>query len=316
MSLATFADEIVEPRASRVFARSALEYGQEPRLPVLDTAVFTVSVLQTGRTAAGLLPPQAAISKLHTTARPSKLKLRAVMLGGFGAAPARDERGFENGTRHTAPQPATRARLRRRQTAIAISASTWATSGDGGREDTGRDEPARRNRRLNQHAAHHHSGTAVDHQTTAGRQTHRSSKFLSRNRSSLGDWYPAFGNCLRHGVLLGPAGDPPAPCQTREGLCYRARRWLGRKFPPCRPCSDGQATSASGNARSKRQLIRLCGGRPRAWSFATKEVSRSDFELRRRGVAEHVLERDGARTPSRPGVLLDGPQLMAIAARS
>ena len=45
-SLDTFADEIVDPVASRVFARSAFEYGHEPEPAVVEAAAFVVTVVQ------------------------------------------------------------------------------------------------------------------------------------------------------------------------------------------------------------------------------------------------------------------------------
>lgn len=67
VSLDTFAEVIVEPAASRVFARSAFEYGHEPEVPVVDAATFAVTVLQPALAAAFPLPPQAATSNPAAT---------------------------------------------------------------------------------------------------------------------------------------------------------------------------------------------------------------------------------------------------------
>ena len=61
-SLDTFAEEIVDPVASRVFARSAFEYGHEPEPPAVEAAVLVVTVLQPELAAAVPFPPQAATS--------------------------------------------------------------------------------------------------------------------------------------------------------------------------------------------------------------------------------------------------------------
>ena len=55
-SLETFAEEIVDPVASRVFARSAFEYGHEPEAPVVEAATFVVTVLQPDARGRGPVP--------------------------------------------------------------------------------------------------------------------------------------------------------------------------------------------------------------------------------------------------------------------
>jgi hypothetical protein len=64
-SLDTFTDEMAESGASRVFARSAFEYGQEPGALVVEATAFVVTVLQVGAAAVSLCPPHAAISMQH-----------------------------------------------------------------------------------------------------------------------------------------------------------------------------------------------------------------------------------------------------------
>jgi hypothetical protein len=69
-SLDTFAEEIVEPAASRVFAMSAFGYGHEPAAPVVGVADgFAVMVRHPAVLA--LVPPlpQAAITRLAATRR-------------------------------------------------------------------------------------------------------------------------------------------------------------------------------------------------------------------------------------------------------
>jgi hypothetical protein len=62
-SLDTFADEIVEPAASRVLAMSPFGYGHDPRAAgaAANVIVFPAE--------AGLVAPQPAITKLATTSR-------------------------------------------------------------------------------------------------------------------------------------------------------------------------------------------------------------------------------------------------------
>ena len=64
-SFETFADEIVESGATRVFARSALEYGHDPELPAVLVAGLAVIVLHAGPAATTVVLPHAAISALH-----------------------------------------------------------------------------------------------------------------------------------------------------------------------------------------------------------------------------------------------------------
>jgi hypothetical protein len=57
------AEEINDPGVSRVFARSAFEYGHEPEAPAADAdALVVVTVLQARLACAVPLPPQASIS--------------------------------------------------------------------------------------------------------------------------------------------------------------------------------------------------------------------------------------------------------------
>jgi hypothetical protein len=60
-SLATLAEEIVDPVASRVFARSTFAYGHDPETPVVEPATFAVTVLQPALAVAAVVPfpPQA-----------------------------------------------------------------------------------------------------------------------------------------------------------------------------------------------------------------------------------------------------------------
>jgi hypothetical protein len=69
VSLDTFAAEIVDRVASRVFARSPFEYGHEAESPLLDAGTFVWTVLQPARAAAVLLPPQATSSDAAATSR-------------------------------------------------------------------------------------------------------------------------------------------------------------------------------------------------------------------------------------------------------
>jgi hypothetical protein len=66
LSLDTFADDIVEPAASLVFARSPLEYGHDPDANGLAAAGLV--------TVAGLLL-HAATAKLAVTSRAAALRL-------------------------------------------------------------------------------------------------------------------------------------------------------------------------------------------------------------------------------------------------
>jgi hypothetical protein len=58
-SLATFADEIVDPAASRVLARSAFEYAHDPE-PAVGAAPCVVTVVHAGLAGVVPLPPHAA----------------------------------------------------------------------------------------------------------------------------------------------------------------------------------------------------------------------------------------------------------------
>jgi hypothetical protein len=60
-SSATFADEIVEPAASRVFARSAFEYSHEPGA-ALAARLVVPALCVTRQPSVGVLAPQAATS--------------------------------------------------------------------------------------------------------------------------------------------------------------------------------------------------------------------------------------------------------------
>jgi hypothetical protein len=69
LSLDPFADEIVESGASRVFARSAFEYGHDPEPPADEAATFVAAVLHPELAATRSVPPQPAISKQQTPSR-------------------------------------------------------------------------------------------------------------------------------------------------------------------------------------------------------------------------------------------------------
>jgi hypothetical protein len=65
LSLDTFAEEIVEPVATRVFARSPFAYGHEAEYPDAEAATWVAMVRQPELAAAllvALLPPHAATS--------------------------------------------------------------------------------------------------------------------------------------------------------------------------------------------------------------------------------------------------------------
>jgi hypothetical protein len=64
--LDTFADVIVEPAATRVFAMSPFEYGQDPDASGLGAAALV--------TVAGVLVLHAASAKLAVTSRAATLK--------------------------------------------------------------------------------------------------------------------------------------------------------------------------------------------------------------------------------------------------
>jgi hypothetical protein len=66
----TFAEEIVDPAATRVLARSAFEYGHEPDVPAAEAATFVATVVQPALACAvPLPPPQAATSRPVATNR-------------------------------------------------------------------------------------------------------------------------------------------------------------------------------------------------------------------------------------------------------
>jgi hypothetical protein len=69
LSRDTFADEIVEPAASRVFARSAFGYGHVPGARAVEAATFDVMVLHPEFAATRLVPPQPATSKTDAQGR-------------------------------------------------------------------------------------------------------------------------------------------------------------------------------------------------------------------------------------------------------
>ena len=82
-SLDTFADEIVDPVASRVFARLALGYAHDPELVAVDAAAFVVRVRQAGLALAFPFPPHAATSTTAaaTSAVPSAMRVaRAITI--------------------------------------------------------------------------------------------------------------------------------------------------------------------------------------------------------------------------------------------
>jgi hypothetical protein len=63
----TFAEEIVESVARRVFARSAFGYGQEPELFAAETPTFVARVSQMGRVFVLPVPPHDAMSNPEAT---------------------------------------------------------------------------------------------------------------------------------------------------------------------------------------------------------------------------------------------------------
>ena len=66
-SLDTFAEEMVEAAASRVFARSAFEYGHEPEARTLEAATLLVTVRQPALEIAVVLPPQETTKPMART---------------------------------------------------------------------------------------------------------------------------------------------------------------------------------------------------------------------------------------------------------
>jgi hypothetical protein len=77
-SLDTFAEEIVDPVASRVFARSAFEYGDEPEVPAVGAATFVVTVLQPELAAVVAFLPHAATSNPAATSRAALSVMRSL----------------------------------------------------------------------------------------------------------------------------------------------------------------------------------------------------------------------------------------------
>jgi spore germination cell wall hydrolase CwlJ-like protein len=82
LSLDTFAEEIVEPVASRVFARLPFEYGHDPAVPALAAAAFAVTVWQPELAAAVFFPPQPATSNPAATSR-AAVSVRRLMSKAF-----------------------------------------------------------------------------------------------------------------------------------------------------------------------------------------------------------------------------------------
>jgi hypothetical protein len=72
----TFAEEIVDPLATRVFARSAFEYGHDPEAPPVEAVVLVVTVVQPDVAAAVPVPPQAATSNPAATSRAAMSVMR------------------------------------------------------------------------------------------------------------------------------------------------------------------------------------------------------------------------------------------------
>jgi hypothetical protein len=72
----TFAEEIVDPVASRVFARSPFEYGHDPEACAVDAAALVLIVLHPALAAVLLLPPQAATSNPATTSSAARRVMR------------------------------------------------------------------------------------------------------------------------------------------------------------------------------------------------------------------------------------------------
>jgi hypothetical protein len=78
--LDTSPEEIVDPVASRVFARSPFEYGHDPATPAFEAATLVVTVLQPELALAVRCPPQAAINKPTATSRTGPSVMRRVLL--------------------------------------------------------------------------------------------------------------------------------------------------------------------------------------------------------------------------------------------
>jgi hypothetical protein len=79
-SLDTFAEEIVDPVAFRVFARSTFAYDDEPEPAAVEAATCVVTVLQPELAAAAPFPPQAATSKPTATSRAALSVIRPFVL--------------------------------------------------------------------------------------------------------------------------------------------------------------------------------------------------------------------------------------------
>jgi hypothetical protein len=86
-SLDTFAEEIAEPVASRVFARSPFEYGHEPAPRAVEAAAFAPTVLQPELAATVRCPPQAATSNPAASSGAALSAMRPFVLAliSFGA---------------------------------------------------------------------------------------------------------------------------------------------------------------------------------------------------------------------------------------
>lgn len=83
-SLVTFADEIVEPGARRLFARSAFAYGQDPdaaiAVAVTVAASLPVTAVRRPHPSVEALPPHAATSKPPATSKTTMSAARLVRL--------------------------------------------------------------------------------------------------------------------------------------------------------------------------------------------------------------------------------------------
>jgi hypothetical protein len=77
-SLDTFTEEIIDPVASRVFARSTFAYDCDPEPAAVEAATCVVTVLQPELAAAVPCPPQAATSKPTATSRAALSVMRPV----------------------------------------------------------------------------------------------------------------------------------------------------------------------------------------------------------------------------------------------
>jgi hypothetical protein len=78
-SLETFAEEIVDPAAFRVLARSAFEYGHEPEARALEAATLVVTVWQPDLAPAVPFPPQAATNNPAAISRTAPSVMRQFM---------------------------------------------------------------------------------------------------------------------------------------------------------------------------------------------------------------------------------------------